>query len=357
MDISRARNRLGLAAALAIACLAGGCSTVGYYMQAIGGQMELMRKARPIRELLADPSTDAELKRRLERVVQIRNFASTALHLPDNESYRRYADIKRPYVVWNVFATPELSVQPKEWCFPFAGCVGYKGYFADADAQRLAAELRAQGYDVYTGGVPAYSTLGWFKDPVLNTFIRYPESEIARLIFHELAHQVAYAKGDTTFNESFAVAVEEAGVQRWLAAHGTAEQKAAFDRAQIHRIGFMDIVARYRERLAQVYAQPVDAAEKRAQKAQAFAQMRADYQTLKQSWDGFAGYDAWFGQPLNNAQLASVAIYTQLVPAFQALLREQDNDLPRFYAEVKRLAGLSQAERGAAMQRLPAPMR
>jgi len=321
-------------------------------MQAIGGQMELMRKARPIAEVLADPSTQTELKRRLERVVQIRDFASHALHLPDNESYRRYADIKRPYVVWNVFATPELSVEPKQWCFPFAGCVGYKGYFAEADAQRLAAELGKEGYDVYTGGVPAYSTLGWFKDPVLNTFIGYPETEIARLLFHELAHQVAYAKGDTTFNESFAVAIEEEGVQRWLAAHGNADQKAAFERAQLHRRGFLEIVARYRARLAQLYGQALNPIEMRAQKAQVFAQMRADYLELKRSWDGFAGYDAWFGQPLNNAQLASVAIYTQLVPAFQAILREQDGDLVRCYAEVKRLAALPQAERDAAMQRL-----
>jgi predicted aminopeptidase len=232
--------------------------------------------------------------------------------------------------------------------------VGYKGYFAEADAQRLAAELRSQGYDVYTGGVPAYSTLGWFKDPVLNTFIRYPDAEIARLLFHELAHQIAYAKGDTTFNESFAAAVEEEGVQRWLAAHGSADQRAAFDRAQIHRRGFMEIVGRYRARLAQLYGQTMSTAEMRVQKAQIFAQMRTDYQALKQSWDGFAGYDRWFGEPLNNAQLASVAIYTQLVPAFQALLREQSADLPRFYAEVKRLAALPRAERDAAMQQQPA---
>jgi predicted aminopeptidase len=346
------RKGLWLAAALATACLAGGCSSVSYYMQAIGGQMELMRKARPIPDVLADAATGADLKRKLERVVQIRNFASRALQLPDNDSYRRYADIQRPYVVWNVFATPEFSVQPKEWCFPFAGCVSYKGYFADLDAQRLAAELRKQGYDAYTGGVPAYSTLGWFKDPVLNTFIRYPDAEIARLIFHELAHQLAYAQGDTTFNESFAVAVEEEGVQRWLTAHGTPEQKTGFDQAQVHRGAFMDIVAQYRARLAQLYSQNLSPAEMRAQKAQAFAQMRADYVQLKQGWNGFSGYDWWFSQPLNNAQLASVAIYTQLVPAFQTLLRENGGDLLRFYAEVKRLAALSPVARAAEMKRL-----
>jgi predicted aminopeptidase len=325
---------------------------VGYYVQAIGGQMELMRKARPIPEVIADPATSAEVKRKLERVVQIRNFASQALGLPDNDSYRRYADLQRPFVVWNVFAVPELQVEAKEWCFPFAGCVGYKGYFAEADAKRFAADLRTQRYDVYTGGVPAYSTLGWFKDPVLNTFIRYPEAEIARLIFHELAHQVAYAKGDTTFNESFAVAVEEEGVQRWLAAYGSAEQKSAFDQAQVYRRAFLDIVAQYRARLAQLYTEPLSPEAKRAQKAQSFAQMRADYLALKQSLGGFSGYDWWFDQPLNNAQLASVAIYNQLVPAFSALLRGRGADLPAFYAEVKRLAALSQSERDAAMQAL-----
>jgi predicted aminopeptidase len=325
---------------------------MGYYMQAISGQMELITKARPISEVLADRATSAELKLKLERVVQIRNFASRELALPDNDSYRRYADLKRPYVVWNVFAAPEFSLQPREWCFPFAGCVGYKGYFAEADAQRFASEVRKEGFDVYTGGVPAYSTLGWFKDPVLNTFIRYPDAEIARLIFHELAHQMAYAKGDTAFNESFATAVEEEGVQRWLDAQGTREQKAAFDEAQVHRRDFMALIARYRIELAHVYQQSSSAVEMRAHKAQVFAQMQADYQQLKQQWGGFSGFDAWFGQPLNNAQLASVALYTQLVPAFQAALRSAGNDLPRFYAEVKRLAALPQIQRDAALKRL-----
>ena len=344
-----------LLAALGLACLtAGGCSTLGYYAQAISGQMELIHKARPIPDVIADPATSAEVKRKLERVVQIRNYASQALSLPDNESYRRYADLQRPYVVWNVFAAPEFSVEPRQWCFPFAGCVGYKGYFAQAGAERFAAEVRAEGFDVYIGGVPAYSTLGWFKDPVLNTFIRYPDAEIARLIFHELAHQVAYAKGDTTFNESFAVTVEEEGVQRWLAAYGTPEQKSAFEQAQVHRQAFMEMVARYCLRLAELYREPLPAEAMRARKVQVFAQMHADYLALKQSWGGFSGYDWWFDQPLNNAQLASVAIYTQLVPAFEALLRSRGGDLPAFYKEVKRLAALPQSDRDAALKQLSA---
>jgi predicted aminopeptidase len=339
-----------LAPALILACLTGGCSTLSYYAQAIGGQMEIIRKSRPIPEVIADPATSPELKGKLERVVQIRDFASQALHLPENQSYRRYADLHRRYVVWNVFAVPEFSVAPREWCFPFAGCVGYKGYFAEADANGFAAELRTQGLDAYVAGVPAYSTLGWFKDPVLNTFIRYPDAELARLIFHELAHQVAYAKGDTTFNESFAVTVEEEGVHRWLAAYATPEQKTAFEQAQVHRQGFLNIVAQYRARLAELYAEPLAAEAMRMRKAQIFAQMRADYLALKQSWGGFGGYDWWFDEPLNNAQIASVAIYTQLVPAFQALLRSRDADLPVFYAEVKRLAALPQSERDAALK-------
>jgi predicted aminopeptidase len=342
-----------LAAGLLLTCLSGGCSTVGYYTQAIGGQMELLRKSRPISDVLADPATTPELKTKLEHVVQIRNFASEALALPNNDSYRRYADLKRRFVVWNVFATPEFSVQAKEWCFPFAGCVGYKGYFAEADAKSEGEALRKKDFDVYVGGVPAYSTLGWFKDPVLNTFIRYPETEIARLIFHELAHQVAYAKGDTTFNESFAVTVEETGVQRWLAAFGTPEQKSAFEQAQLRRREFFDLVARYRDRLADLYRESLGTEAMRAQKAEIFAEMRARYAELKLTSPEMGAYDAWFAQPLNNAQLVSVAIYNQLVPAFERLLQKNGEDLPLFYTEVKRLAALTQAERDAAMRKLP----
>ena len=210
--------------------------------------------------------------------------------LPDNASYRRYADLQRPYVVWNVFATSEFSVTPKEWCFPFAGCVGYKGYFAQDAAEQLAAELRKHGDDVYTGGVPAYSTLGWLDDPILNTFIHYPDAEIARLIFHELAHQVAYAKGDTTFNESFAVTVEQAGMDRWLAAQGTPQQRHDYEQSQERKQAFVELVEKYRAQLQALYGQPLPAATMRARKQQIFDEMRAEYQELKQQrWDGYSG--------------------------------------------------------------------
>jgi predicted aminopeptidase len=343
-----------VAALVLTAPSATGCSSVGYYFQALNGQMELTRKARPIPEVMADPATAPALKAKLGEVVQMRDFASRELHLPNNGSYRRYADIGRPYVVWNVFAAPEFSVQPKEWCFPLAGCVGYKGYFGKAGAEQLSAELRVQHYDVFVGGVPAYSTLGWFDDPVLNTFVDYPNAEIARLIFHELAHQAVYVKGDSTFNESFAVTVEREGVDRWLVAHGTEQQRHAFEQHRAQGQAFAELVAKYRTRLAELYAEPLDPAAMRSRKQEALAQMRAEYQRMKQSWDGFAGYDWWFEQPLNNARLASVAIYTQLVPAFERILRDNGGDLQRFYAEVKRIAALPQAKRDAELGKLNA---
>ena len=345
------RARLAAAALLLTIASSAGCSSVGYYFQALNGQMELTRKARPIPEVIADPGTAPELKARLGQVVQMRDFASRELHLPNNGSYRRYADIGRPYVVWNVFAAPEFSVQPRQWCFPFAGCVGYKGYFNKAGAEQLASELRAQHSDVFLAGVPAYSTLGWFDDPVLNTFVQYPDAEIARLMFHELAHQLVYVKGDSTFNESFAVTVEREGVGRWLAAYGSEVQQREFVRERVHHQAFVELVAEYRARLAALYAEPLDPEAMRGRKQEVLAQMRAGYGRIKQSWGGFTGYDWWFEQPLNNAQLASVAIYTQLVPAFERILRENGGDLPRFYAEVERLAALPKAQRDAELAR------
>jgi predicted aminopeptidase len=326
-----------------------GCSTLGYYLQAFNGQMELNRKARPIPQVLDDEHTPAELKERLEHVQEIRTFASHDLALPDNGSYRRYADLQRPYVVWNVFATQEFSVVPQQWCFPIAGCVGYRGYFAHEAADTFAAQQRKAGLDVYVGGVPAYSTLGWMDDPVLNTFIRYPDTEIARLVFHELAHQLVYLPGDSTFNESFATTVELEGVKRWLAVQGTPEQLVEFQATQARRRDFAELVTRYRDKLELLYASGIDAQAMRSAKAQTFEQMRADYQALRAQWSGFAGYDWWFAQPLNNAQIASVAMYTQLVPGFQKLLADSGGDLPRFYKAVKALAKMPEKERLAVL--------
>ena len=329
-----------------------GCDTAGYYMQAIRGQAEMWHATRPIEAVIADPEAPEALKARLEYAMRVREFASTQLAMPDNSSYRGYADLKRPYVVWNLFATDAYSVRPRQWCFPVAGCVAYKGYFSRAEAEAAAAELERNGADVFVGGVPAYSTLGYFNDPVLNTFIHYPQAELARLIFHELAHQVVYVQGDTAFNESFAVTVEREGVRRWMQAHGSSADLAAFDRSQERRAGFYEIAAKYRLRLDRLYTSELPREQMALRKTEIFAQMQAEYQALKQSWGGFRGYDRWLGPNANNASLASVAVYTHLVPAFQALLERSDGNLPRFYEEARRLAALPQTERHAALDAL-----
>jgi predicted aminopeptidase len=348
------------AAALSAAALGavqlGGCATVtegpGYYWQSMVGHLSMMSRAKPIEALLQDPGTDARLRERLERAVEIRRFASRELALPDNESYTRYADLQRPFVVWNVFATPELSMRLQRWCFPVAGCVSYRGYYDRAEAERFAERLRDTGLDVQVGGVPAYSTLGWFSDPVLSTFIQYSEGDLARLIFHELAHQVVYVKGDTTFNESFATAVEEVGVERWLEARNDPALQKAYRAHVERRREFVALLRRHRVALEHLYAQPLSDDDKRAGKQQVFAELKDEYQVLRASWGGFAGFDRWFAQPLTNAHLASVGTYTDLLPAFRALLRQQEGDLGRFYAATRNLASLPRNERNARLSQL-----
>ena len=330
-------------ATIGLLVFVSGCANFGYYLQSVGGQLEVWRRERPIEEVIADAA--APLKQKLARVLEIREFASRELGLPDNRSFRRYADLGRPFVTWNVFAAPEFSVRPVQWCFLFAGCVSYRGYFAQADADRYAAELAGQGHDVYVGGVPAYSTLGWFPDPVLNTFIHYPEAEIARLVFHELSHQLVYARDDTTFNESFAVTVEQEGVRRWLAHAGDAPGRVEYERNRRMRAEFVRLVGNYRERLDALYRTRLAPEAMRGRKREILDGLQADYRALQKGWDGYAGYDRWFAQSPNNAQLASVAIYTQRVPAFEALLQREGGDLPRFYAAVKELAALPKEER------------
>jgi predicted aminopeptidase len=310
---------------------------VAYYWQSMRGELDILERAKAIPTVI-ETTPDAALKAKLERSMAIRDYASRELALPDNGSYRNYADLDRRFVLWNVTATPELSLEPRQWCFPIAGCVNYRGYFEEVAAKSEAARLAASGDDVHIGGVPAFSTLGYFNDPILSTFIRYPDAEVARLIFHELAHQVAYVKDDSVFNESFAVLVEEEGVERWLAAQQDPALAAQFVAAQRHREGFRELVDRTRAQLAALYASDADEASKRADKAAVFAQMRADYAVLKQQWGGIAGYDAWFGQGPTNASLAAVALYSRKVPEFRALLAAEGGDLPRFYARVQDLA-------------------
>ena len=237
------KRNLLLAACFAVALLTGGCAQLSYYAQAMQGQMSLLSSARPIDEWLADPKVNEDLKTRLARTQQIRAFAARELGLPDNGSYKNYADLNRPYVMWNVVATPELSMKPTQGCFPVAGCVDYRGYYRKDDAQRFADELRAQSYDVRVSGVPAYSTLGWFNDPVLSTFIALPEAEVARMVFHELAHQVAYAPGDSPFNEAFATTVEEIGVALWLDEQGDAAMRERYRLYHQRKQDFLELLS------------------------------------------------------------------------------------------------------------------
>ena len=370
---------LALALALALGLLAGGfggCASIGgapgsmsslaYYSQSIGGHLDLVQRARPVDEWLADPATPPALRERLQLAQRLRSFAVSALGLPDNASYRRYADLQRTAVVWNVVAAPALSLKLKTWCYPLLGCVGYRGFFKREDAEAEAAVQRAAGLETAVYGVPAYSTLGqtdWLGgDPLLNTFVKGSEAGLARLMFHELAHQVAYAPGDTVFNESYATAVERLGVAQWRADGGA----LAEDPAAVQRLAdFRTITRRTRSALQAVYAggaaeasteQALSEASQRQKKAELLAAMRAEFAALKAHeagpWTGFGGYDAWVAGA-NNASLALQAAYDSLVPDFERLFERSGRDFRRFHAEVQRLAGLPAAERLAALQAAP----
>lgn len=341
---------------LAVAILLSGCSTVSFYWQAFAGQMELTRLARPLEEVTADPQTPADLKRRLAYAQRAREFASRELGLPDNASYRRYADLKRPYVVWNVFAASPLSLDLKTQCYPVAGCVVYRGFFAREAAEAHAAALRGEGLDVYVGGVPAYSTLGWFADPLLSTFIRYPDLEIARLIFHELAHQVAYVRDDSTFNESFAVAVEVAGLARWMRANAGPADRAAHEAYMQRRRELMRLLLAARHDLGAAYVTAADDAAKLEAKRRILAGVANDYAVLKLRWNlpeaQARAYDEFMLKDLNNAKIGSIATYTRRVPQFTALLDSAGGDMARFYDEVRVLAALGKEERNRRLDAL-----
>ena len=316
--------------------LLSGCETLAYYAQAVGGQLALMANAKPAAALIADPATPPPLRERLEVARALRDYAVSELKLPDNASYRSYAELKRPYAVWNVVAAPEFSLEPLQSCFPVAGCVAYRGFFAQQDAERHAAGLRAQGNDVYVSGVPAYSTLGRFDDPLLSTFIRYPDADLARLIFHELAHQVLYVKDDSTFNESFAVAVEREGVRRWLAATGRGAAQKEYSAAQERNREFAAEIDQARAKLNLLYRQRVAPEAMRERK-------RAELENLKAK---LVRWERYRDLAPNNAFLASFATYTQLVSTFEHLLQEEGGDLERFYARVKTYAANAPSNRG-----------
>ena len=286
-----------------------------------------------------------ELADKFARVMDIREFAESELGLPVGGNYSSYVDIEREHVVWNVFAAPEFSVEPVNWCYPIAGCVAYRGFFSERSALRYAAKLEEDGLDVYTGGVDAYSTLGWFEDSLLSTVLNRADYQLAGLIFHELAHQLVYLPGDTTFNESFATAVEREGVRRWLAKSNKDSNIAAalldYDRQQ----QFVDLVTDYRDRFESLYQLDLNASSMRSQKLELQQMLREEYATLKQQWQGYEGYDGWFSRSLNNAQLSTVASYNDLLPFFVAVFEQSNQDFSAFYAEVSRLANLPEQER------------
>lgn len=335
-----------LAGALATSCGAA------YYLSAASGQAELLQARRPLEQVLADPDTPESLRQKLLVVDSALVFAHVHLELPRNDSYRDYADLKRPYVVWAVFAAPEFSLNPREWCYPFAGCVAYRGWFSEARARDFASGLANRGDDTYVGGVPAYSTLGWFADPVLNTMLGQSDAAVAGILFHELAHQQLYVPGDTAFNEGFASFVEQEGVRRWLAFQGRTREICDLDLALRRRNEMLALVATLRTRLEAIYAAPLSAEEKRQARNLAFAETREQYAARRADWPGPPWFDGWFGPGLNNARLAALASYEEYVPAFRQLLLAEGGDLPRFYARAAALGRLPAGERAAALAAL-----
>lgn len=335
---------------------------MSYYSQAVWGGAGVLVKREPIARLLEPGRAEvlsAATRERLELTVRIREFASSELGLPDNRSYRSYADLGRPYAVWNVVAAPRLSVEPKTWCYPIAGCAAYRGYFNERAARRYGDRLADQGFDVRVGGVAAYSTLGWFADPVLNTFLDYADADLAALIFHELAHQVVYVKDDSAFNESFATAVEVAGVRRWLRSQGRNEELAVFEQGRERRRDLNRFLLEIREELEALYASDDSDERKLTLKAEVFRSLAGRYRRdLVPAWraaasggGGESDLGGWLSR-LNNADLISIATYSDLVPAFLSLLEASGGSFPAFYAEVERLAGLEPVERQNALDAL-----
>lgn len=323
-----------------------GCSGLAYYGQAIGGHLDIIQRREPVKSLLADADTPAGLRERLQQAQAIRAFASRSLDLPDNGSYRSYADLERRYVVWNVIATPPLSLTPRQWCFPFAGCLDYRGYYSEGDALEFARQLAVEGDDIYVAGATAYSTLGWFDDPLLNTMLYRDEARLAQVVFHELAHQQLFIKGDTAFNEAFAETVGIAGTRRWLETHASTAEQTAYESRLQKQKQLLEIIFASRRQLAAIYNSPISDAEKHRRKRAVLASLTRRYWTRRGTdWHRFGGYDHWFTDGLNNAKLAAVATYRDLVPDFMRLLESVDHDFRRFYERVAALADCTPAER------------
>lgn len=352
---------------LVLAGAAAGCNTVGFYTQAAKGQFQLLARAKKIEKLLQDPDTPESLKERFQLLKELRRFAETELKLPVNGHYRKYVDVHRPYVVWNVQAAPEFSMEPKTWWYPLVGRLDYRGYFFQPSATNYAAALRQRGYDVAVGGVQAYSTLGWFKDPVLNTFIFEPDAELAEIIFHELTHQKLFARGDTDFNEAFATTVAQESTRRWLKTRQDAAACAEYEAYLKRNEEFVRVVMKTRSQLEKLFGDTLDKdgkvqatdrkkgvapEEMRSDKQRIYAELRNALRDLKANGDGPSEYDYWFEADINNAHLNSVAAYFDLVPGFEQLLALNGGDLGEFYAAARRLAKKPKKERHERLRTL-----
>jgi len=337
-----------------------GCQTFSFYRQAIKGQFSILAHQEQIGKLMAAPKTPARLKEQLQLVSKLRDFADRDLKLPVNGHYRKYVDVHRTFVVWNVEAAPEFSMEPKSWWYPLVGSLEYRGYFAESNARGYAARLKKKGYDVYVAGTTAYSTLGWFKDPILNTFVFQPEGELAETIFHELGHQRVFAGGDTDFNEAFATTVGQEGARRWLRAKADPAASSRYLDGRSRNNEFVHLITKARERLEILYGDErteegkvkasrkktrVPPEELRQKKQGILEDLRKDYGQLKAEWNGNTDYDEWFGREVNNAQLNSVAAYYDLVPGFERLLELNGSDLEKFYEAADRLASKPKRER------------
>lgn len=335
------RNIILLFSALTVSA----CSSFGYYMDLMAGHSELLEQRKPVTDILAEKETKPKLRKLLKISQNIRDFASKELHLPENDSYRMYADLKRPYAVWNVVAAKEFSIKPKKWCFLFVGCLSYRGYFSKEDATTYANELKKEGYDVYVAGAKAYSTLGWFDDPLLNTMMYKSEARRAGIIFHELAHQVVYIDDDSAFNEAFATAVEQEGIRRWLAKNGKNNQYEEYLLDKQRDSQLNQLLQETREKLKVVYKTKVSDEEKRRAKKHVFALMQKKYHQLKKLWAGYNAYDKWMSQELNNSHLLLIATYHDLVPTFKAMLKKENYNLKKFYIAVEQFGQLDKDKR------------
>ena len=328
-----------------ICALNAGC----YLMQTAQGQLSLMSKREPIGRVIDDPSTPPALRAKLQEVTEIRDFASRDLSLPDNGSYRSYADVGRPYVVWNVVAAPEFSLNPRRWCYPIVGCVAYRGYFHETKARSYAAKLRGEGLDVSVGGVAAYSTLGHFSDPILNTMMGWDDVELASIVFHELTHQLLYARNDPSFNEALATTVEEEGVRRWLLHQGRDQDLARHVQERERYLQVIDLMNHAQGELRGVYTSGAAPAPMREQKRAALAALKDSYARLKQGWGGHGPFETWFNHDINNAHLASIATYYNCVPGFERELAAVGGDLNAFYRRARELAKMDQKQRDAML--------